>query len=84
MGNKIKRTEVVDAEEMVGVGMSEKNRVNAGNVMFDGLVPKIGARVDEYNPTIVEGNAARRSVSVIARVFRRANFTGAPGKGDSC
>src|ERR1039457_6019179 len=50
---KIKDPRVVETEDMVGVGMREQHRVEAGHALAQGLGAEIRRGIDQYDPAIV-------------------------------
>src|SRR5205085_7462505 len=64
---------VVEAEDVVGVAVRYENGVEALDVLTEGLLSKIGRRVDEHHLAFVldeHGDAQ----ALVARVVRRARL----------
>ena len=60
----VERANVVEAEDVVGVGMSVQNGVEAGNVFAEGLLPEIWSCVDDDVAGIVGEQNGRAGTPV--------------------
>ncbi|MEN9846972.1 MAG: hypothetical protein RIS36_2119 [Pseudomonadota bacterium] len=65
------------------MSVGEEHRVNTADLVLKRLVTKIGTRVDQDNPSVIEGEARGGSISVISWVLRCAYLTRTPGEGNS-
>ncbi len=71
---------VVDAEDVVGVGMGIEDRIDLRDVLANGLLAKIGGGVNEHRLT-AELEQDRRAGSAIVRIGRMADRAAAPNGG---
>ena len=79
---EVERTEFVDAQNMVGMRVSENNSIYSGNMVFQGLNPEIGRGVDQDILAIC-ANENGGSGPFIPGISRPADRTVAPDHGNA-
>src|ERR1039457_7073149 len=66
----MKAAQIVDAIDMIGMGMGEEDGIDMHDLLAQGLLAKVGGGVHQNVPTVVP-DKQRSSRSVIPRILRR-------------
>ena len=63
--------------------MGEENRIYSPYLVFESLVAEVGPGIDQDYPSVIECDAGRSSIPMVARVSGGADSASTPWEGNS-
>lgn len=66
--NKIKRAQVVCAQDVIRVCVGKDNPFNGPDTVLNRLLTEVGAGVDQDSGVVGQGDAGRGAVALVVRV----------------